>query len=637
MIAQLIIPPDLREKPRRPVNSNVRLLRDQSPKFIMQNNLNIRGEPIQSVYSSFRQGKFIVNRRYQRKLVWTLVEKQRFIDSLINEYPVPLFLGVGFEHPTKGTCFEILDGMQRLEAITSFIEGEFPVQGAYFDLSIVAETNQLLQSEEIKQKEPRLEFDACKRILNYPLPISTSLYTSVKNVDETFRRINTGGVRLSRHEVRQAGAIGDFPQLVRKCAIYIRGDASHTDIVDLEVMRNISLTKDDLSYGLKIRETFWNRCHILTEENILASRDEELVAHILLHILLKNDAQTSSRFLDEVYTEGTEPAIKASDAVVKHGASTIQKQFCFVFDELKKTIEEFGGNLAAHLYTDKPQKLHSAYQVLYISFFELLMNQNRKIQNYKTLANDLKGIASNCMGELNGDGKWLHRHRVQMVKAVCGVIGGNFIQREGMDPTAVSWVENLECILNQSRTENVCYDFKIGLHSLAGSGELNNGLLSKIVKTLTAMCNSHAGDNYVVLGVADNETDAHRHQNIYKHFPRKYASFFITGVGAEAEKYHKTLDAYLQKIHQMIEAEPINDETKRAIERHIVSIKYYDKDVIMLKLSRSKAPIRYDNKIYIRKITNTDPKPIAQDDEFDFFIEFKEQSNRYPYSNFEGV
>lgn len=598
---------------------------------LMQNNLNIRGESIQSVYSSFRQGKFIVNRRYQRKLVWTLVEKQRFIDSLINEYPVPLFLGVGFEHPTRGTCFEILDGMQRLEAITSFIEGEYPVKGTYFDLSIVAETNQLLQSGKIKQKNPCLKFDDCKKILNYPLPISTSLYTSVHNVDETFRRINTGGVRLSRHEVRQAGAIGDFPQLVRKCAIYIRGDASHTDIVDLEVMRNISLTKDDLSYGLKIRDTFWNRCHILTEENILASRDEELVAHILLHILLKNEAQTTSKFLDEIYTEGTVAANKASDAVAKYGSGTIQKQFCYVFDELKKTIDEFSGSFATHLYSDKPQRLHNAYQVLFISFFDLLMNKNRKIQNYKTLANNLKGIASNCMGELSRDSKWLHGHRLQMVKAVCGVIVGDFIQREGMDPTAISWVENLECILNQSRTENVCYDFKIGLHTLSGSGQLNNELLSKIVKTLTAMCNSHTGDNYVILGVADNKNDAERHESVYKTSPKNYDSFFITGIGAEAEKHHKTIDAYLQKMHQLIEAEPIHEETKRAIERNIVSIKYYDKDVVMLKLSRGQKPIRYDNKIYIRKLANTDPNPIDQDDEYDFFNEFKEQSSRYPY------
>lgn len=599
----------------------------------MQNNLNIRGEPVQSVYSGFRQGKFIVNRRYQRKLVWTLKEKQRFIDSLMNEYPVPLFLGVGFNHPSRGDCFEILDGMQRLEAITSFIDGEFPVNGKYFDLSIVAETNKLLQDGEILQKEPRLDFESCKKILNYPLPISTSAYTSVKNVDETFRRINTGGVRLSRHEVRQAGSINEFAQLVRKCAIYIRGDVSHTDIVDLDAMRRISLTKEDLDYGIKIKETFWNKCHILTEENILASRDEEVVAHILLHLLLKDEAQTSSKFLDDVYTDGSEPSAKANDAVVKHGADILYKQFCFVFDELSLTITEFGYNLATHLYTEEAKKIQGAYQVLYLAFFDLLMNKNNKIQNYRTLAQSLRGVATNFMGILSADSKWLHRHRVQMVKAVSGVIAPHFIPRGTMDPTAMSWVDNLQNILNQSRTENVCYDFKIGLHHLKGSGELNQNLFSKIIKTLTAMCNSHTGDNYVVIGVADDGQAANVHNQRYSSKAKKYESFYVTGVGDEAIKYYGTLDNYQQKIRQLIEKEPINEETKRIIQRQVVFIKYYDKDVVLVKMARGKAPTRYNNQIFVRKIASNEPNPIPQDDEFAFFEEFREQSNRYPYNS----
>lgn len=597
----------------------------------MQNNLNIRGEPVQSVYSSFRQGKFIVNRRYQRKLVWTLAEKQRFIDSLMNEYPVPLFLGVSFNHPTRGACFEILDGMQRLEAITSFIEGEFPVHGMYFDLSTVAETNKLLQTRTLSQKTPALPFDACSKILNYPLPISTSIYTSVTNVDETFRRINTGGVRLSRHEVRQAGAISEFPQLVRRCAIYIRGDASHTDIVDLDAMRSISLTKEDLNYGIKIKETFWNKCHILTEENIRASRDEEVVAHILLHILLKDAAQTSSKFLDDVYSDGSELANSASDAVLKYGAETVYKHFCFVFDELRKTIDEFGGNLAEHLYNGEPKRLQSAYQVLYLSFFELLMQQNRKVQNYRTLAQSLRGIASNCMGDLSSENKWQQRHRVQMIRAVTGVMAAHFIPREGMDPTALSWVENLENILNQSRTENVCYDFKIGLYSLGPKPDFNKALLSKIVRTLTAMCNSHTGDNYVILGVADDGQDANRHNQTYDSRARKYDSFYVAGIGAEAIRFHGSLDQYQQFLQQFIDKEPVNDEVRRLIQRNVVFVKYYEKDVVLFKLSRSKNPMRYDGKIFVRKLANTDPTPISPDDEFAFFDEFREQSTRYPY------
>lgn len=600
----------------------------------MQNNLNIRGEPVQTMYTSYKQGKFIVNRRYQRKLVWTLTEKKRFIDSLINQYPVPLFLGVEFSHPGKGQCFEILDGMQRLEAITSFIEGAYAVGSGYFDLSTIAETNKLLQSGELKQKHPKMSFEHCNKILNYPLPISTSAFTSAANVDETFRRINTGGVRLSRHEVRQAGSISELPQLVRKCSIYIRGDASHSDIVDLEAMRQISLTKDDLDYGIKIGGTFWNRCHILTEENILASRDEEAVAHLLLHILLDKKAETTSKFLDQVYSEGTSQANAANDAVLKHGEETIYRQFCFVFDEVLKTIKEFSNeNFSAHLYSGDTFKVQQAYQVIYLSFFDLLVRQNKKVQNYKSLAAALKGVATNCMGELNSDNKWQESHRIQMIDAVSGVIMKHFIQREEMDPTAVSWVESLENILNQSRTENVCYDFKIGLHSLTGSGELNNKLLSKIIKTMTAMSNSHTGDSFVILGVADDGNDAHRHNQRYDSRAKKYEHFYVTGIGAEAVRYHHTLDNYQQKLKQLIDREPISDEVQRMIQRNVVFIKYYDKDVVLMKITRGNEPFKYDNKIFVRKIANTDPTPIAQDKEFAFFKEFIEQSNRYPYGN----
>ena len=44
------------------------------------------------MYGDYRDGKLIVNRGYQRKLVWTLDEKRKLIDSILHAYPVPLVL-----------------------------------------------------------------------------------------------------------------------------------------------------------------------------------------------------------------------------------------------------------------------------------------------------------------------------------------------------------------------------------------------------------------------------------------------------------------------------------------------------------------------------------------------------------------
>ncbi|WP_082880090.1 DUF262 domain-containing protein [Methylomonas methanica] len=71
--------------------------------------LSIKGESIQSLYGAYLSKTFLVNRRYQRKLVWTIEEKRSFIDSIINGYPVPLVL-LAEVTAERGKNLEIIDG-----------------------------------------------------------------------------------------------------------------------------------------------------------------------------------------------------------------------------------------------------------------------------------------------------------------------------------------------------------------------------------------------------------------------------------------------------------------------------------------------------------------------------------------------
>ena len=67
---------------------------------------------VQMCYQNYLDNKYIVNRRYQRKLVWTLEEKKAFIDSLSKNYSVPLFL-FATKEKEGNVQYEIIDGMQR--------------------------------------------------------------------------------------------------------------------------------------------------------------------------------------------------------------------------------------------------------------------------------------------------------------------------------------------------------------------------------------------------------------------------------------------------------------------------------------------------------------------------------------------
>ncbi|MFF5427424.1 MULTISPECIES: DUF262 domain-containing protein [unclassified Streptomyces] len=138
----------------------------------LSSNLIVRGENIQTLYNSYVNQSFVVNRRYQRKLVWAIHEKAAFIDSLRKQLPVPLVL-TAERTAGEATRLEIIDGLQRLNAIFSFIENQYSLDGYYFDLETLAETKLRRDEGELQQRHPVLERRECVSIANYVLPMST--------------------------------------------------------------------------------------------------------------------------------------------------------------------------------------------------------------------------------------------------------------------------------------------------------------------------------------------------------------------------------------------------------------------------------------------------------------------------------
>lgn len=56
------------------------------------------------------------------------------IDSIIKGYPIPLILFAEYTDTDGKNKYEILDGLQRLNAIVGFIENAFPWGEKYFDI-----------------------------------------------------------------------------------------------------------------------------------------------------------------------------------------------------------------------------------------------------------------------------------------------------------------------------------------------------------------------------------------------------------------------------------------------------------------------------------------------------------------------
>jgi hypothetical protein len=213
--------------------------------------LDSQPKSVQSLYTWYSDGKLYVNRRYQRKLVWTLEEKQRLIESILKQYPIPAILLA--DRADGG--YEIIDGLQRLHTIVSFIESSFPtLDGKYFDVEKFPTAHQRAQggSFKINGEVERISAKEVTNFLDYSLAVSVMRGSTESDIDDVFGRINTYGHRLSDQERRQAGVQGGFSELVRELACMMRGDAS-TDILDLSLMPSISIDLPKAKHGYEVR------------------------------------------------------------------------------------------------------------------------------------------------------------------------------------------------------------------------------------------------------------------------------------------------------------------------------------------------------------------------------------------------
>ncbi len=504
---------------------------------IASKDLVIRSESIQRIYNFYKSNRFLVNRRYQRKLIWTLEEKKALIDSIIKNYPIPLILLSEMQSNVGSDMFELIDGMQRLNAIVAFIENEFEVDGKYFDLDTMVESKSAKDNGDIAQKEPKLERRSCEQIASYILPLSIFPYSSKNSIDELFIRINSYGRHLSRQELRSAGTLGEFANNVRLLSNQIRSDVSVKDTLLLNEMKKISITNSGLDYGIPIETIFWIKNNIITRDMVRESRDEEIVAEILAVMIYcckdkNNVPPTSQSVLDEFYGLKDTPRTAEFNALIKtRDMDSLRQHFIRTYDELRRILTIAECTFAELVFSSPIQRMPRYFQIIFIALYCMIHVENKKVSSYPKLIESLKGIASHI--NITDGGNWSSDNRKTNINSVCGIISHAFIDNTN-DPGKYNSVTEFESLLMQSRTEQSLFDFKQGFFALDGSNVFNEEILNKIVKTLTAMSNtSSSAVGYVCVGVCDKKDDADRIKRLFASTPQIYRDYYVTGIDHE--------------------------------------------------------------------------------------------------------
>ena len=584
----------------------------------------VKGEYISEIYKWYTEGMLTVNRRYQRKLVWTLNEKQQFINTIMKKYPVPLFLLVNStqnKNNDKVQKKEIIDGLQRLEAIISFILNKYPVkvngEYQYFNLSVYPGNTILISNKKLFQSTPVMDADLCSNFLLYQLPISI-IDANETIVDDVFKRINSTGRKLSSQDLRQAGIISNFSDLVRIISTHLRGDATE-EIVNMNEIADYSLSSPGLNYGLDINKVFWVEQGIISEETLRRSKDEEIIAILCNCILTNYTCGMSVSSLNRLYNPDTKVYKQNESILTQNKKNDIINIFRLVISDLEKIFEINNTTFSELLFEDdKNYNKDIVFIILFLSLAQLY-SENYFIEDYQEINSVLNNIANTELGQIieKSECVWNPSVRAHLVDRIKSILIKHMIFKEE-NP---EWNDIFIKFLKRLFIEKQMYDFKIGIHDLH-TGQENKDVISKCVKTLTAMANTKPREEgIIILGICDKESDVIDFKNFYNVEVPKYNDLYISGITNEAIKFYGSIQNFTKHIKERIEKQNVIPEVIQYILSNMDTVKYKNQTLIILKLKATQ-PLFYDEQMYVRYESHNKPIKNGSPEFYKIFANF---------------
>ncbi|MEU3417410.1 DUF262 domain-containing protein [Streptomyces murinus] len=596
--------------------------------------LTVSGASVRHLYDLYLSDRLRVNRRYQRKLVWNVEEKQRLIDSLLENLPVPLFFMASTGSTDGAVELELIDGMQRLNAIFSFIENEFSTNGAYFNLSSLGPSaTGVTRTSKVQQREPTMPEEGCARLLDYTLALSVFRPKEDAAVSEVFRRINSGGRRLSRQNIRQAGTLSPLADLVRVISSRIRGDISPGDAVAFRVMPQLSITNRGLNYGVQVDDIFWVHEELLQPTEVRESADEQLVLDIIADFLMDPLTETSTRMRDQYYgytsidhEHPTTPSYTEINAAIEaYDPRAVEDHFMHVYDIVRSILAQDTRTFASLVNCATESGSRRCFHATFLAIYELTYKEGMRLGSPLTAWGHLNGMGSLMTDTAlpTHEDDWQQAPKRRTVDAIKGILRDAFELREAAAHNLgrYGWASQLEKLMGNAIVEQQSFDCKQGFLRLDTSRQFDEKAFTKICRTITAIANTGPRvTGYIAVGIADNEQHAERVKELDSVHSERFRGFHVVGIEREAPLVSRSLNDYWMWLCQLLKSSGLDPDLAGRVTAESKLVNYRGRMVALLHVSSGTQPYFFENTLLERSGSET--LVVEQNDYFRVFQRF---------------
>ena len=266
-----------------------------------------RGPSLQSItwfLDLDRTKRLDLDPSYQRRSVWTLKDRQYFLDTIFRHYPCPAI----FIHPETNdegiTTYHVVDGKQRLQTIFMFASNKIRIGKNFGDQNFDAKMFNELVTE---QK---------RKFWDYVIAVDFVKSKDSLSINEIFDRLNRNSKNLNEQELRHAKYAGWFITEVEK----------------------------------ETQNQFWESVKISTKAKSKRMKDNQFVSELLMVILEKKLVGFDQNHINDIYAEYDdlsdnpefeEDAYVSEKEKARKYVEAMENSDCHVITKWAKTVNNF--------------------------------------------------------------------------------------------------------------------------------------------------------------------------------------------------------------------------------------------------------------------------------------------------------
>lgn len=311
------------------INGVVAMLKKKSPKIVQ----------INDILQWYENDELELSPKYQRNSVWNEKAKSYLIDTIIRGLPIPpIFMRQKIDVTTKKTYREIIDGQQRLRAITEYIQNKFPISKSH---------NELYGGKYYED----LDEETKEQILEYDLFVEVISEREDPVIYDMFARLNTNNCVLNRQELRNSRYWGEF-----KVAAY--------------------------NTAAEYRELFYSN-RIFNDKQFSRMEDVEFIS-ILLNVFINGIDSDTPTSIDKLYATYDKEFASFKDIKIKF--DRVMLEIKEIYDYLNGNVKCFTSKL--YFYTLFVALVHQMYGIEKVDIYRLEAYSVEKIEkNREVLLN----------------------------------------------------------------------------------------------------------------------------------------------------------------------------------------------------------------------------------------------------------